>query len=169
MFDSPQTDEMVSVVPESGGFTLEDLDLETESVVEVDVKGGENPGLMGVAGSDEALSEFALLVVIEQGQAGHGLAIFVLDLVLHQPATNEIADGFRSVSEALAVEQFLESGEQLALDGNGDSLKRHRTPNPNSTNPRLSPSRLTPGRDVDLINRQGPHRGVTTLEPVGKE
>ena len=134
MFDSPQTDEMVSVVPESGGFTLEDLDLETEPVVEVDVKGGEDSGLMGVAGSDEALSEFALLVVIEQGQAGHGLAIFVLDLVLYQPATNEIADGFRSVSEALAVEQFLESGEQLALDGNGDSLKRHTTSGRNSTN-----------------------------------
>ena len=134
MFDSPQTDEMVSVVPESGGFTLEDLDLETEPVVEVDVKGGEDSGLMGVAGSDEALSEFALLVVIEQGQAGHGLAIFVLDLVLYQPATNEIADGFRSVSEALAVEQFLESGEQLALDGNGDSLKRHTTPGRKSTN-----------------------------------
>ncbi len=128
MFDPPQTDEVIGVVPDLRGPTLQDLNLETEPVVEMDVKGGKDPGLVCVAGSDEALSEFALLVVIEQGQAGHRLAIFVLDLVLHQTATNEIADGFRSVSEAPAVKQFFETFKQLALDGNGDSLKRHTTP-----------------------------------------
>ncbi len=134
MFDPPQTDEVVGVAPEFGGLTLQDLDLEAEPVVKVDMEGREDPGVFGVAGADEAFREFALLVVIEQSEARHGLVFVFLDLVLDQPAANEIADRFRSVPEAPAVEQLLEPSEQLALNGNGDSLKRHTTPNPNSTN-----------------------------------
>lgn len=144
MFDPPQTDEVVGVAPEFSGLTLKDLDLETEPMVEVDMEGRKDPGVFGVAGADEANRKFALLVVKEQGQACHGLALVVLDLVLDQPAADEIADGFRSVSETPAVEQLLEAGEQLVLDGNGDSLKCHTTPSTNSINPRPDPSRPTP-------------------------
>ena len=127
MFDSPQTDEVVGVVPELGGFALQDLDLKAEPVVEVDVEGGENPSVVCVTGTDEAVREFPLLVVIEQGEGRHHLTLLIFDLVLDQPATDQIADGFRSVPEAPAVEQLFEAFEQLSLDGNGDSLQRHTT------------------------------------------
>lgn len=129
MFDPPQTDEVVGVVPELGGFALQDLNLKAEPVVEVDVEGGENPSVVCVACTDEAVREFPLLVVIKQGEGRHRHTPIIFDFVLDQSATDEIADGFRSVPEAPAVEQLLEAFEQLALDGNGDSLKRHTTPN----------------------------------------
>ena len=54
---------------------------------------------MGVAGLHQPLGKLALFVVVDQGEARHGFAFAVLDLVLHQAAANEIADGFRTVAE----------------------------------------------------------------------
>ena len=42
MFDTPQSQETIRVVPKLGGLALEDLNLETEPVVQMDMEGRED-------------------------------------------------------------------------------------------------------------------------------
>jgi hypothetical protein len=128
VLDPAKTEQAVRVAPEHRGLTLEDLDLEAEPVVEMDVEGREHPSTVGVTGLHQPLGEFALFVVIEQGEARHRLALAVLDLVLHQLTADEVPDRLRPVAQTPAIEQFFETLQELPFDGDGDSFKRHVTP-----------------------------------------
>jgi hypothetical protein len=130
MLDASQSDDVVGVSAEHPRLALEHLDLETEPLVEVEVKGRQHPGVMGMAGLDESFGQLALLVVVKQGQARDGFAVITLDLVLHQTTADEIANGLRSVAELAPFEELFEPRQKVAVEGDTDAFEGHGASNP---------------------------------------
>ena len=105
------------------GLAAQDGHLHAAVMVEMGVHRGERQLVMVVEGVGQPLGELPRVVVVDIDQRGHAIALLVERLGrLPDAGAGEVADRLRAVLIAAGLDDAIELGHELVVDGDGHAL-----------------------------------------------
>ena len=125
MLHALHSDQVVGEVAQLGRLAAQRHHLEAQVLVEMDVQGREDLGVVAVPGADEAIADLALSVVVDQGETRDGFAPTDGPFLLDEATPDQVPDGFGAVPEPTLPEEAVEPIEERLLYRQADAFHLH--------------------------------------------
>lgn len=117
MLDAFVTQNLIADLANRAGFVLEDNDLETVVMVDVDVRCGDDASEVPVLKVCQFFLQLADVVVIDEREDTEGDRSRVADIFVDHLFPDEISDRFRAVCVASSPDQIVEFGKKPSFHG----------------------------------------------------
>ena len=122
--DSLGADQVIGQFPDLAGATAEQDHLEAPMLIQVNMSRGDNPVKPPVLNLGEPFGDPAGVVIVDQRDHTHCLAVFLADHLFDERGTHQAPDGFTPVGIVVLFAVRVKSLQQLATNRDTESDER---------------------------------------------